>query len=405
MTNSTANASSTRNYYLDWLRVLSILCIFAYHTLRFFDPVDWHVKNAVTYFGINVVENIVGMWGMPLVFVISGASTFYSIRKSRAGKFLKDRALRLLVPLVVGVFGLAPVMVYLERVSHHQYLGSFFAWLPRYFHGSYTSGGNFAWMGVHLWYLEALFVLSLVLLPLFYWLRHNSGQRLLAWLGERLATPGMIFLLALPIVWLLVVLDPNGGILVGRYFGGWSLPIYVFFFLNGFLLVANERLQESAGKLRWVSLAASLALVAALLALVPNQVVPAFGTSRFALIFSLYGVASWCWVLAILGFGRKHLTLPTPWLGYANEAVLPFYILHQPVLLAIGFFVVKWQIPDLLKWCVIALVSLAIITVVYEFAIRRVNVLRFLFGMKPLTAKSAAQPVKVGAPGRLSGWR
>jgi hypothetical protein len=58
--------------------------------------------------------------------------------------------------------------------------------------------------------------------------------------------------------------------------------------------------------------------------------------------------------------------------------------MHQTVLLCVGYFVVQWQIPDLLKYGIIAPSSFAIILSLYEFAVRRVNVLRFLFGMRPL---------------------
>jgi hypothetical protein len=104
---------------------------------------------------------------------------------------------------------------------------------------------------------------------------------------------------------------------------------------------------------------------------------------RFGLIFSLFGLASWCLILTILGFGMKHLTFSTPALKYANEAVLPFYVLHQTVLLVVGYFIVRSAIPDLVKFLLIASISFAIIMSLYEFAIRRVDILRILFGMKP----------------------
>jgi peptidoglycan/LPS O-acetylase OafA/YrhL len=91
----------------------------------------------------------------------------------------------------------------------------------------------------------------------------------------------------------------------------------------------------------------------------------------------------WLRVLAILGFAAKHLNVGVPFLAAANEAVLPFYILHQPVLLTVGYLVVRRAMPDLAKWAIIASLSLAITLVLYWFVIRPVNLLRFLFGMKP----------------------
>jgi peptidoglycan/LPS O-acetylase OafA/YrhL len=80
--------------------------------------------------------------------------------------------------------------------------------------------------------------------------------------------------------------------------------------------------------------------------------------------------------------------------------VLPFYILHQTVLLTVGYFVVRWPIPDLLKWAIILVVSFAIIMALYEFLVRRINVLRFLFGMKLLRKAPVVQPQQPEPAGR-----
>jgi glucans biosynthesis protein C len=89
------------------------------------------------------------------------------------------------------------------------------------------------------------------------------------------------------------------------------------------------------------------------------------------------------------------LNFSTPFLTYANEAVLPFYILHQTVLLTIGYLVFQWLLPAGLSWAIIATASFAIIMVLYEYLIRRHNVLRFLFGMKPLPKQHVAEVGKV----------
>jgi hypothetical protein len=122
-----------------------------------------------------------------------------------------------------------------------------------------------------------------------------------------------------------------------------------------------------------------------------------YGAPRYAQIFAVFGISGWCWVLAIFGFGMKHLTRSTPFLQRANEAVLPFYVLHQSVLIVVGYFVVQWDIPAGLKWLTIAPLSFAIIIGLYEI-IRRVNVLRFLFGMRPLRQSDRPAPVAVPAP-------
>ncbi len=389
--------TNLRRNDLDWLRVLAILAVFVFHSSRFFDQGSWHVKNPTTYFGVQVWITFLGNWLMPVVFAISGASLFYALGSRGALKFVEDKVRRLFVPLVVGIFTHVMLQVYLERITRVQFSGSFWAFIPHYFEGWYGFGGNFAWMGLHLWYLLILFVFSLVCYPLLRWLRDGSGRGILNRLGDILTLPGAVYVLAIPVAWLMATLNPRD--LVGmRDFGGWPLPIYLLFFLYGFIVISHGGLQQRIQQTRGVSLAAGGLCMLALLVLWAGQGDPAYGTLRFILVFGIFGLSSWCWILAFFGFGFKHLTQSKPILAYANEAVLPFYVMHQTVLLSIGYFVVQWPIPDWVKYLVIAPTSFGIIMALYEFAVRRVNVLRFLFGMKPLLRTKAP----VTTSGRIS---
>ncbi len=389
--------TNLRRNDLDWLRVLAILAVFVFHSSRFFDQGSWHVKNPTTYFGVQVWITFLGNWLMPVVFAISGASLFYALGSRGALKFVEDKVRRLFVPLVVGIFTHVMLQVYLERITRVQFSGSFWAFIPHYFEGWYGFGGNFAWMGLHLWYLLILFVFSLVCYPLLRWLRDGSGRGILNRLGDILALPGALYVLAIPVAGLMATLNSRD--LVGmRDFGGWPLPIYLLFFLYGFVVISHDGLQQRIQQTREVSLAAGGLCMLALLVLWAGQGDPAYGTLRFILVFGIFGLSSWCWILAFFGFGFKHLTQSKPILAYANEAVLPFYVMHQTVLLSIGYFVVQWPIPDWVKYLVIAPTSFGIIMALYEFAVRRVNVLRFLFGMKPLLRTKAP----VTTSGRIS---
>ena len=179
-------ASVQRRYDLDWLRVLGILSVFVFHSTRFFPLEDWHVKNAVTYAWVQAFESFVVIWMMPIIFLISGASLFYAMNKGGAGTFFKDKVLRLLVPLVVAMFTHASWQVYLERLTHGQFSGSYFAFLPHYFEGVYLgdgSPGNFAFAGMNLWYLMILFFYCMIFYPLFRWWK-GSGRGALEKLGN-----------------------------------------------------------------------------------------------------------------------------------------------------------------------------------------------------------------------------
>ena len=165
-----------RLYYLDWLRVLAFTAVFFYHCGRFFNAGEWHIKNSTNSTVLDSVMSFFELWGMPLIFLISGASIYLALRPHGAVRFLRERVLRLLVPLVFGILILSPPQVYLERLTHGQFEGSFLEYLPIYFRDWNSWNGEFDWAGVHLWYLAYLFLFTLVLLPFFAALKTSNGQ-------------------------------------------------------------------------------------------------------------------------------------------------------------------------------------------------------------------------------------
>lgn len=371
-----------RRYYLDWLRVLAIFLIFVYHCTRPFDTEDWHVKNAVTYGWLGSAADLLAVWGMPLVFVISGASTFFSVGKLPPLVFLRERALRLLVPLVVGIYTHAAFQVYLERLTHGEFSGSFADFYPHYFDGFKEFGGNFAWHGMHLWYLEMLFVFSLLFLPLLAWLR-RGGAGLLDRLAAAVARPGGVYLLAAPLVLALVTLDPTRAWWSAPAWAGWSIVLLALFFLLGFVLPAREDVQQSVRRLRWLSLGLAAVMPFIVVPLLGTVGEPQYGTPYYAGMITLLGLFSWCCILAAFGFTMQRLSFGSTFLWLANEAVLPIYVLHQTVILSLAFFLVQWPIHDLLKFVVLLVGSFAASVAIYWFLIRPFNVMRVLFGMKP----------------------
>jgi peptidoglycan/LPS O-acetylase OafA/YrhL len=380
-----------RRYDLDWLRVLAILSVFVYHSTRFFNLEDWHIKNAVTYASVQTLESFMEIWMMPLVFLISGASIFYAMNKGGAGTFFKDKVLRLLVPLLVAMFTYASLQVYLERITHDQFSGSYFAFLPHYFDGVYLdvgSTGNFAIHGMHMWYVMILFIYCLIFYPLFSWWK-GSGRGVLNKIGDLFASPWTMWLaLAFPIL-LLHIWVSDTDLEFGA--GGWPFLYYIFFLLYGFVIVSHERWQANIKRMRSLSLIVGLILGAAYVFLDANAANPAIKPWENEIGDLLWILGACILLPAFLGFGMQHLTISTPFLEYAGEAVLPFYILHQTILLIIGYYVMPWTIPDLAKWAIIFASSFIVIMVIYEYLVRRFNVNRFLFGMKLKTGPAVTK--------------
>lgn len=381
-------AGPVRYDYLDWLRVLATLSIFFYHSDRFFNYNGWLVKSASTNLVSTVHIQFFGLWIMPLFFIISGASVFYSLKFRSAGKFLKERVTRILIPLVImGVFVLAPPQIYLWRVSTGKFAGNFFQFYPHYFDGVYPMGGNFAFHGLHLWYLMDLFIFSLLLLPLFHPFK-KSGRSILSRLSGLAANPYGLFLLFVPLAAVALWADQIGMGLT-RVMGGWDTFSYVIFFIYGYLIFANKQIQELIFRLCPAYFKAAMVLTVTYLFFKLGIDLPKTVTVWLGMTV-VRSLIAWCWIVTIIGFGKRYLNFGNRFLKYANEAVLPFYMLHQTVIIMVGYFVIQLQIPIASQFVVIAVVSFASIIAIYEFIIRRKNVLRFLFGMH--LKKTALKP-------------
>lgn len=378
-------AASNRKYEFDRLRVAATLAVFLYHSSRFFNQRDWHVKNVHTYAWVDFWCMFAMSWLMPLFFMISGVSLFYTVGKSGGfRKFYTDKFLRLMIPVMVASVTHCALQVYFERVTHGLFYGSFFAFIPHYFNGIYQGigqqGGNFAFLGMHLWYLFFLFIDSLIFYRLFMWLK-NSGNALLNRFTSLSAVPGLIYIwFSLPLMIMYATLPPQV-LTIGA--GDWGFFYYLWFLLAGFMLVSSERLCRCIRSQRWISLILGVALSILYLGRLidPSRTVFPAAANHWS-VMAVSFLCTWCWLFAILGFGMHRLNVDHPLLRYANEGVLPFYILHQSVLLGIGYFVMNWKIHAVLRWALVFSAAFAVIITLYSSLIRKLELLRFLFGLK-----------------------
>jgi hypothetical protein len=111
---------------------------------------------------------------------------------------------------------------------------------------------------------------------------------------------------------------------------------------------------------------------------------------------ALYGATGWLWLVAILGLLDRRLSRPDGqeapegrragrvrrFYGYLAVAALPFYILHQPIVVGVAYGVVRWDAPMLVKYGTIVLASLVLTVAAYDLLVRRTRVTRFLFGLR-----------------------
>jgi hypothetical protein len=368
----------TRDYAIDWLRVLATLAVFVFHSGAPFAAGDWHLNAPNKSFPITVWNAWLLLWIMPLLFCIAGASTFFSLQTRPTSRFLGERVNRLLVPLLFGILVVVPPQVYIERISRNQFAGAFWAFYPHYFDGWYLAiggPGNFAWMGLHLWFLLLLFLLTLLALPLLRWWQAACSQPGLDSLTQQLDQPERLLLLALPLA-VIEWLWGNVGL------GGWHMLTYPLFFLYGAFLFALRPMDAIFRRAMGPALVGALITTVLLFVTVYGDGMVAFGQYPHGWQRILHAVSGWCWVVAWLGLAYRWLTVRTPFLTHANEAVLPFYILHQTVIILVGYAVSQSSWPIAVSYGGVLVGSLLGIFLLYVGLIRQVSILRLLFGLK-----------------------
>jgi surface polysaccharide O-acyltransferase-like enzyme len=152
----------------------------------------------------------------------------------------------------------------------------------------------------------------------------------------------------------------------------------MIFFVGGYVLVTDSRYRSAIQKARYISLAISLLTVFMGYLSIVEWSLP----GNNLLYLMIRAVNSWSWLLTFVGFAGVHLNFSNRFLNYASESVLPFYILHQTVIVVIGYFIRDWRWSVFPKYLFLAVVSFAAIMGMCEFAIKRIGILGYLFGMK-----------------------
>jgi glucan biosynthesis protein C len=385
-----------RWYWLDWLRVLAMGAIFLFHSSAPFSYFPWDVMNPTPNLGFTVFGLFILGWVMPLFFVISGISVCFSLTSRSVSQFARERLERLVIPFVlVGLLVVLPVDVYYRVVSAgiftgdfvHFYFGPYFTKFFPFdlnFSPTYFADSN---QGIYLWYLFWLFVFSLITVHFFKWLAKQENRKRLSKLNAVCNRRGGILLLAVPVILVNIAAVPPFFVFPTVY-GGWKLPTYFMFFVTAYVMACNPQFEESVEKSRMLALLLGiLTSFLAIGALLIAEADPSGMSSHYLSVSTLWALNGWCWVTALLGFGRKHLSFNHKFLQPSNELVLPFYILHQSVIVAIAFYVVALNLITIEKFLLIVLVSFPIIAALL-YPVSKINVLRFLFGMRMKTRSS-----------------
>jgi hypothetical protein len=365
--------------------VLAIAGVFVFHTLRPFNTDDWHVKNAETSDLLNVFTAFFWSFGLALLFLLGGAGVRFALRRRTWQAFVRERTARLLVPFLVGTLLLSPLQGFIEATHKGAYSGSYLDYLPV---GAASVAGSLGrgvsptafGTGYHLWFLGFLFAISVVALPLCRWLMGDRGRASIDVVARRFSWPGASLAFAIPILALMGI-----GATLGTETHDWfEFAWYLGYFVIGFILLSDDRFMVAVRRDLWPAVGVAVISTALLVAGVPAPLDSAadqgFGLT-FLMVGALFAAEGWAWTVVVLNIGMRAWRLQRPVRERLADAVLPVYVIHQPVILAVAFFVVQWPLGILPKWLVVFGISLPVTLAVVVLALRT-PVLRIILGAR-----------------------
>lgn len=362
----------TRKFFLDWLRVGAFGLLILFHVGMLYAPWPYNLKSPRLVPSVVWPMETLSAWRMPLLFMISGVASSSLMKKRGPGAFALDRVRRLQPVILFGMFIVIPPQTWIELVAKGRTRQSYLDfWWNTYLRADQTLVaplGKTIPTWDHLWFLVYLFVYTML-----FALGVAVKRRLCDRPIDPMPAPVLVLLIG-PAVWLAAT----------------NLVIDVWFPLTHALL------NDWGGQLKWIGMFATGVLCAGQPRFFCFLQQQRFGISVTAVILltaqsmihglvssMLSGLFGWAAICAIIGFAHRYFDTPSALLSHLNEAVLPIYVLHQPILLLTAFAVFPLHLPLAAEaTLLVAATSLGSLAV-YETAIRPFVITRFLFGLKP----------------------
>lgn len=366
---------NTRRFDIDWWRVIAIIGVYLHHIGMPFNGDDFHIMNAESSKLLDDIMVFFEQFRLPLLFTISGVGTVFAFSKRTAWQFIKERAYRLLIPLIFGVFVIVPPQNYFE---HKDSYASFWEVYSNLF--SHLEAN-------HLWFIENLFYISIAALPYILFFKSKRSKKLLDVLGALSRKRYGMLLFVIPLLAIKLITK--------KYYPDDSKDItnlsstlfYGYFFFMGIVITSSKQMWDHLKDHRKFNLI--IAAVCSILFygyyFLPQEMMPTTWTisTRWNLWYSVCVLVSWSLICTALGYGQVWFQRPSKLLIKLNEGIYPFYILHQTVLIVVGYYILPLSISIALKIGLLILITFPLIIVLYRTLIYPFKIPRVLFGMKP----------------------
>ena len=368
-----------RRFELDWIRVFVFALLIFYHIGMFFvDSWNWHIKNNTTYEWLKYPMQFINQWRLPILFLVSGMGTRYALSSRNAKEFLSERFKRLFIPLIFGMLIIVAPQVYVERIVEGQFVGNFIKFYPHYFDGVYPEG-NFSWH--HLWFLPYLFVYSLLFTPIFIYLRNHPSLKIISFSKKLVESKFGLLIFLIPLVLIVMYLRPHFKVTHNLY-NDWYNFIYsmTYFFYGYLFILLGESFWKSISSIKYIILFIAILAFCSIMWIINL-------TERFPYISEVYSILkainTFSWILVVLAFCNQHWNSDGKYRNYLNQAVYPFYILHQTITVCLAFYLYDSDMNDGFKFIILTVGTFAGCWIIFEL-IRRNKVTRLLFGIKEI---------------------
>lgn len=373
--------AASRLYFIDWIRVIAFGLLILFHCTMPFVTFGWEIKNEEQSLLLSRIIIWLHQWRLPLLFFVAGAGANFSLSNRKPLAFLGERFVRLFIPLAFAMMFTIPLQVYFEWKQTGRITGSYFDFYPSVWDFVPYPDGSLTWS--HMWFVVYLFVFTVLLWPLFSLMKLTVIQKGIQKLKTIVTNPVFLAALASLFIYYYITLYirwPEQQNLVADWFT-FSFSITLFFL--GFFFSHFDAFWKACEHYRWYFF-----IVAALCAsvLMINYYWPLMLPTEQNNTFYLYAVCDaihiWFVIISAIGFARKYLDFSNGFLRYSTQAVYPFYILHQTIIVATGYYVTQWHLPIALKLLALIILCFGSVYILYEFLIKRFLLTRLLFGLK-----------------------